>query len=312
MNLETILVSGATYPLRRELRAAGGVWIADAKGYAATAGAEPALRALAERHGLDVEPFEVNGALLAPLTGDALREHRQARLDRLAERLTKRADAAERRAREARDRVSPHEREFLRLGEPVKRGHHSQRRHEKLIERHNRSFEDQGRELTYAARLRDRAENMQQASVRGDAAKRRQAIRDAASAAIGVGDLVNHVVYGLGTVRAVTAKSFRIHWQRSGNVWSSDKSGVDLVTKGGGDPVPARRFKAGDLVIACRGMMRARGKVLRVTPNGYAVEYVLTQRGIGWSRDYAHRATFAESSLEPREADAPTPEKESA
>lgn len=135
------LVTGATYPLRRELRSLGCLWNRDREGYLiAEEKAECAL-AYALDVGLSVDHIVFEPEDLEPLTGDALRAYRQDRQTSRADRLRIRADAADRRADEARNRVSEHERDFLRLGEPIKVGHHSEGRHRKLIARFDKAFD---------------------------------------------------------------------------------------------------------------------------------------------------------------------------
>mgnify|MGYP003383642607 CR=1 FL=1 len=148
---QALIATGDTYQNRRALRAMGGVWNRDRSGYVIPSAAADLAKALP---GIELADYESERDPFAPLSPDELRAYRQERKERLRERLLDRADRADKRAREARDRIKPHEREFLSLMEPVKRGHHSQRRHEKLIERAQRSFEDAGREASAAERLR--------------------------------------------------------------------------------------------------------------------------------------------------------------
>lgn len=302
MTTQTIIITGETYVNRRELRRLGALWNQDAKGYVAPPQHRDAIEKFAaSTEGLTVAPFKATDEDVTAATGERLRELRQARLDRYRDRLLSRAASAERRGEEARARINPHEREFLSLFEPVKRGHHSQRRHEKLIERSQKSFLDAGREFSEAGKLRDRAESLGTAVIAGDAARRRQEARDRAAAQIGLGDKVRSVVYGDGVVTKVNKNSFTVNIESRGFIAKLDKSHVSLLEKGSPEAAkPARKFKAGDLVTATRGLSKMPGKILRATPRGYSVEYSYYS---GFSETTVTRkGTFSECSLTPREA----------
>jgi hypothetical protein len=299
--MQTIIVTGDTYVHRRELRRLGALWNSEAKGYIAPLAVIDAVRAYASTHaGLDVAEFEASEADVTPATGERLRELRQARLDRRRERLLSQAANAEKRAEAARNRISPHERDFLRLMEPVKVGHHSQRRHEKLLARARKSFEDTGRELSEAKKLRERAEYMAPARIAGDAERERQAARDAAAAIIEPGDKVRSIIYGDGVVTKANKHTFTINFVSRGFIGKCDKSHVSLLEKGTPEAAKGeRRFKVGDLVTASRGLSRLEGTVVRLTPRGYSVEYHYHSRISGGM--VAQRDTFSESSLAHRE-----------
>lgn len=297
MTVQTIIISGNTYPHRREMRGLGAIWNHDAKGYVAPVARIDAIRAYAESHGLNVAEYEASDEETTPATGDRLREIRQAKQDRYRARLLDRAERAERRGDEARAKIKPHEREFLSLMEPVKRGHHSQRRHEKLIARAQKSFMDAGREYSDAEKLRNRAEYLAPARVAGDAERERQAARDKASAAIGAGDKVRSIVYGDGIVTKVNKNTFTVNIVSRGFIAKLDKSHVSLLEKGAPEAARvARKFKAGDEVVATRGFGKYRGKIVRCTPRGYSVEYSYDSRLTGTTA--TSRDTFSENSIE--------------
>jgi preprotein translocase subunit YajC len=300
----TILITGQTYPLRRELRGLGGIWNHDRKGYIAQAHAVEALREFAAAHSLSVDDCEVSNEDAAPATGDQLREIRQARQDRLQARLLDRAQRADRRGDEARARISTGEREFLSLMEPVKRGHHSQRRHEKLLKRAQKSFIDAGREYSDAEKLRRRAEHLAPARVAGDAARARQEARDRAAALISAGDKVRSIVYGDGIVTKTNKNSFTVNFADRGFTMKLDKSHVSLLEKGSPEAAAIqRKFKTGDEVVAKRGFGEYRGKIVRCTPRGYSVEYSYVSRVTG--EPVKQRDTFAEYSIQLAEQEAP-------
>ena len=288
--MQALLVTGATYPNRRAIRALGGVWQKDLTGYAAPAERREALQAIA---GLSVRDWDYDVDPFKPLSPDELRAYRQDRQDRRAERLRERAELADKRADKVAKRISKGELEFLGLCEPVKIGHHSQRRHEKLIKRAQDAFFKEGEERNYAQTLRSRADWVMPAAVKGDAERARQERRDAAEALIGLGDIVHSALYGQGVVTKVNKKSFTVNITERGFVITVDKSHARLIAKGTGPVKITHKFKAGDKVTAKRLLATYEGTVTRRTSRGYSIEYV--SHGRTWVR------TFSESDLTLRE-----------
>lgn len=289
--MRAYLVTGKTYPLRHALRAAGGFYSHNHAGYLFRADDMPRAIELVARAGLVAKEIETDDSTFEPLTGEALRAYREDRQARYGARLLRRAEAAETRAQEARDRIKPHEREFLALGEPVKAGHHSERRHRKLIARADKSFMDAGAALAEAESLRRRAECLAPVRVKGDAEKAREAERAAKAAEIGVGDRIKDPMYGEGIVMRANAKTFTVNYVDRGFTQTIDKSWATLLAKGSAEDIPAPKYKAGDHVIATRLAARFEGVVKRVTRRGYSVQY-----RIG---DHTYSDSFSESCLEP-------------
>lgn len=288
---DAVIITGKTYPLRRELRATGAIFDRGELGYVARADNARAL-AIAEAHGLAVTPYEASELQLTPATGERLRAIRQDRQDRRHDRLLKRADAADRRADKASKRISTHEKDFLRLCEPVKIGHHSQRRHEKLIKRAQDAFFAEGAERLKAQKLRNSAEWIAPAAIKGDAEARRQAKRDAVAGLFAIGDTVACIMFGQGVITRINAKTFTVTHSTRGFTFKLDKGAATLVTKGTGKAdLPAHKFKVGDLVTATRGFGVYHGVIARRTSRGYSVEYT-TER-----LKQKQRCTFSENAL---------------
>lgn len=97
-----------------------------------------------------------DGAYLYSITrSDGFDARERAR--KKAEKLNGYASNAEKRSDEAyNSRASKHELEFMRLGEPIKIGHHSERRHRKLFEKYDnkmcKSIEERDRAKEYQRR----------------------------------------------------------------------------------------------------------------------------------------------------------------
>ncbi|ASY64466.1 hypothetical protein SJ05684_c30420 [Sinorhizobium sojae CCBAU 05684] len=283
------IITGDTYTHRRVLRTNGAIFDYSEKAYIIAANKAEAVTAYALEQGLIVEPYEAREEQITEAAGERLREIRQARKDRYRERLLKQAEAADKRAHKAHGRIGDHERDFLRLGEPVKIGHHSERRHRALIDRFNKAFETEMTERTEANKLRQKAKWLEPARVKGDAERQREEERQARSN-IEVGDTVKSCLYGVGIVTKVNTKTFAINFTDRGFCQTVGKHHVDLVTKGTGKAEVQHKFKAGDKVIATRLLMKVEGVVKRRTSSGYSVEYTSFGR--------VQRDTFPEYALE--------------
>ena len=298
-----VLITGQTYPHRRALRAAGALFDRGEMGYIIAADAFPDIKDFISEHDLDATRYEATEEQLTPATGERLRKIRQERQDRRAERLRERADAADRRAEKAHNKISEGERSFLRLGEPVKVGHHSEGRHRRLISRFEKATTEEFEERAKAQRLRERADFMQPARIRGDAEKQRQRKRDFADLQISAGDLVDTTHFGAGIVERVNKNTYTVRLtERGGQVFTHEKSFCHLIEKR--EPVKRTpKFKKGDLVMVRHHHTHwYPGKVLRRTRNGYSVEFEWT---FG-DRAYTHKKTATEGDLKPLDDDAET------
>jgi hypothetical protein len=167
--MDALLILGNTYKERHRIRQAGGVYSHDIGGHVIPLSATASLSDIIEKQGSEV--VEVAEGFFKPLEGEALRQYRTERNIRRADRLDARAESARKEA--AKRDLKPHERDFLSLCEPVKVGHHSERRHRKLLERAGKSFEARMTLQSKASRLESIAESLRAAPARikGDAAR---------------------------------------------------------------------------------------------------------------------------------------------
>ena len=294
-----ILITGNTYPHRRTMRAAGALFDRDEKGYIA-AHDNQAARDAAGAAGLDVVEYDATDEQLTPATGERLRQIRQEKRDRYAERLRDRADAADRRANEAHNKISQGERDFLALAEPIKIGHHSERRHRKLIERYGNAMDKACTEAREAEKLRSKADwiDAAPARVKGDAQRRRDAEIEIARDVFSKGDYVD-TLYGPAIIEKINQKTARVRVEKSGSCFSEPLNWLKLIEKR--EPVfEAPAFKKGDKVYVQSHHKQRPGVILRKTPRGYSVRYFWTTNVLGYS-ERIEKATFVESSIQPRE-----------
>ena len=265
-------ISGETYPLRRVLRANGCIWNHDAGAYYIAKGCSDSILEYAREQGLDVEEITADPVDLEEATGDRLREIRQAKQDRRAERLRKRADQADARAERHKGQYAHYKADFGFMTEPIKIGHHSENRHRNLRNKISGSMDREMQERIKADKLRHAADWVAPAQVKGDAEARRQKIREVADKVIGIGDYIESGMYGAGVVQKVNKKTFTVSFRDGAFKQTIDKSWARLIEKR--EPVKEEyRFKPGDSVVVTQLCARYSGTVKRRTARGYSVEY---------------------------------------
>lgn len=114
--------------------------------------------------------------------------------------------------------------------QPILRGHHSQRAHEKVYERRDSMHRKVAELEAKAKRMLGKADNLERFANtnKGDAEARRQSMRDENDKSIFVGSTVNDACFGVGTVTRVNKKTYSIRF-RSGSVYARDKSFVSII-----------------------------------------------------------------------------------
>lgn len=129
--MDATLITGNTYPNRRALRAAGGRWSADLGGYLFGEDHLAAAAELADQLGLIARQVEVQPEELAPPSYAERRAARTARHQRNADRYDARAGSRERQEAGIRSELNrnPLYADPFIATEPIKVGHHSERRH---------------------------------------------------------------------------------------------------------------------------------------------------------------------------------------
>ena len=100
--------------------------------------------------------------------------------------------------------------------EPIKLGHHSQRRHERMFEKRNsymRKLVEFGDKAKY---WRNKAENIMiyKTVVKGDAERKRAKEREELDSVLNIGSRVYHYSFGAGTITRIFSKSYRIKFDR--------------------------------------------------------------------------------------------------
>jgi len=208
--IPAIILSGDTYPIRREIRAMGGAWSGDLHAHVVPADKRDQVLALVGTRKISVSDDEVPDDIFVPLTGEALRAYRQDRADRKAARLRERAGKKAVLADQLFDREHRIA-DMIPLGQPILVGHHSQRRHERDIERIQRLSTqacEAFRESKHLAEVADRLEAG--VSIKGDAEKRHEAHRQKIRETVKVGDIVEAGCYGPKEVIKINRKTLQV------------------------------------------------------------------------------------------------------
>ncbi|MFA5379860.1 MAG: DUF3560 domain-containing protein [Dehalococcoidia bacterium] len=208
--IPVIILSGDTYKIRHEIRALGGVWQHEEKQYIVPESKRDQVAALIGTRKIEVFDSESPDNAFEPLTGDALRAYRQAKADRKAERIGARAEKKSALAEslfEKEHRIA----DMIPFGQPVLCGHHSQRRHERDIERMN-SLSSKActayQEGQHLARVAERLSRP--VAIKGDAEARHEAHRQKIRESVKVGDMVNAGCFNQKQVLKINKKTLTV------------------------------------------------------------------------------------------------------
>jgi hypothetical protein len=209
--IPVIILSGDTYKIRHEIRALGGVWQHEEKQYIVPESKRDQVAALIGIRKIEVFDSESPDNVFEPLTGDALRAYRQAKADRKAERIGARAEKKSALAEslfEKEHRIA----DMIPFGQPVLVGHHSQRRHERDIDR-MQSLSSKAcaayQEGQHLARVAERLSRP--VAIKGDAEARHEAHRQKIRESVKVGDMVNAGCYGKMEVIKINQKTIKVN-----------------------------------------------------------------------------------------------------
>jgi Domain of unknown function (DUF3560) len=229
-----VLITGNTYPVRRELRGLGAVWSEQEKGYLIHSGNNESIDAaklLAERvkgqHKLTFDTTDVPASAFERLSGEDLRAYRQQKLTRKITLWRDQAARLDKQAESIDARLKPYD-DYAFWTEPVKIGHHSEHRHRNLRRRLQDLMDKKARMSLDARDLRERADRLERqgATVQGDAAKRRQQQREVREqAGVSIGSRIQSPFYGHGTVMKVNKNTYTVRFD-TGHTSTEDKSHI--------------------------------------------------------------------------------------
>lgn len=227
--MKTILLRGNTFTKRREIRRLGGVWNKDLKGWLVPLKMTVEIRELAYSNGYYIEETEVDFDPFKPMTVDEIRAYRQNKADRKAERLERWAESRERTAEELDKQVKPFVSDWSFVTQPIT-SNSGGRAFKRFRDKISNKIDKKHELLNEADDLRERAERLRNSvSVKGDAERKRQAIRDANDEIIKVGSRVFSFSFGNGEVVKVNKISYSVKIDRLNSVLKLDKCYVKLI-----------------------------------------------------------------------------------
>lgn len=113
--------------------------------------------------------------------------------------------------------------------QPILRGHHSQKRHEKIYERRDTMHRKINELDAKAKRFREKADNLLRFANtnKGDAERKREAQRQLADSKVSVGTQVYDYSFGSGKILKINKKTYTIQFDR-GFKGTRDKSYIKI------------------------------------------------------------------------------------
>lgn len=167
---------------------------------------------------------------------DEIRAYRQAKLERKVARLNKWADSKEKQADSLTSEFRSYHGDISFFTQPninTSSGRAFTRRRERIYAKF-----DSGMRLSIEAdKMREKAQWLQNtgAVVKGDAERKRQAKREAADAAVNIGDIAHHFLYDDVEILKKNKKTFTVKVIRTGSVFPVEKSHIEIPNKKGGE-----------------------------------------------------------------------------
>jgi len=208
------VVSGKTYPLKNEIKSQfGGVWNKDKGGWLVHGKHADALKSFADTHGLDLEDIIGDVSTFKKLEGEELRAARQEAADRKATTLRSRASKLE-------SEVETKRKQFSDLNgklqyEPIKVGHHSEKRHRKAVGKLDALVDGILEGSHNVVELNKRADSIQSSvRVKGDAESAKEKVREEMRNKIIVGKtkVWSHLFRKEGLVTKLNKKSASVYY----------------------------------------------------------------------------------------------------
>ena len=223
---QALLITGNTFTSRRDLKALGGKWYPESEGWIIPLKQCEAAEKLAGGKNFIVEIIDVPAVALERPKGDRLRAIRQAKIDRKAERLRASLPGLRRKVDAVHAALEPYN-DFAFWSEPIKIGHHSEKRHRNLRAKLERKMSKGAEVLREIEQRSQRVEHLENTTARiaGDAERQRQVEREALDKVISVGSVVHDFAFGTGTVVRVNKKTYSIRFA-SGSTYARDKTFV--------------------------------------------------------------------------------------
>ena len=205
--MKTLLITGETYKIRREIRALGGRWNGEHKGWIVPFEKRQEAEALTGR--IIIAPHEAPDDIFKPLTTEDIRAIRQDRANRKADRLEKWAESRQKKADELDKQTRPFTSDWSFVTQPIT-PNAGGRRFAKFRQKITDKVDKKYALMNEADDLLERAESLREpVLVKGDTAKKRQAKLEFIRSQIKVGDTVTDWIYGEGVISKINQKTYK-------------------------------------------------------------------------------------------------------
>lgn len=224
--MKTSIIIGGTYTKKREIKAIGGRWDYDSSGWVIPDSAAEKALELCLDNNWRLDEIEVDDDYFEELTGEKLREFRQSKIDRKKEKLYDKARRLKNKSEQVYNSLPQGSNDFAFITQPILVGHHSEKAHRNLRARIANKMDKSMELYNEAEQARERANNLFDARVKGDAAARRQAERDYLDQFVKIGMHVAEYSCGGGIVTKINKKTYTIQFDR-GFTSTVDKSYIN-------------------------------------------------------------------------------------
>lgn len=222
----TLLITGNTYVLRRQIKSLGGQWNGEHRGWIVPTSKKDSIIDL--NSSLIISEVEIPENTFTPLTPEERRAYIQGLRNRKADRLIKSAELRDSEAAELRSQTQPFISDLSFVTQPITPGAGG-RSFQKFRNKINNKVDREFSLMNESEELRERAERLKApVAIKGDAAAKRQAKRDLNDTVIVLGSYINTFIYGKGTVTKINKTTYSVKID-TGFICKVDKSFVELI-----------------------------------------------------------------------------------
>lgn len=224
--MTTLLITGNTYVLRRQIKSLGGQWNGEHKGWIVPSNMRESIINL--NSSLIISEVEMPENTFTPMTPEERRVYIQGLRNRKADRLIKSADLRDKQATELRATTQPYMSDIAFTTQPITPGSGGR----SFNNFRNKIYNKVDREFSLmneSEDLRERAERLKApVAIKGDAAAKRQAKRDLNDTLVTVGSYINTYIYGKATILKINKKTYKVKCD-NGAIGIVDKSFIELI-----------------------------------------------------------------------------------
>ena len=227
--VEAVLISGKTYPQRRQIKSLGGKWKPDEGGWVVPISSRAEAERLAEAYDFDIDITTVEPIELETPTGERLRGIRQDKLDTKRERWQNKIARLESEHAAIEKGLDPY-RDWSFITQPILVGHHSEKAHRNLRDRIGKKMD---RKVEIYNEIKELKGKLQVSAggvqMKGDTERARQDQREEQDKIIHKGTMVYDVLYSRNAIVARVNKKTYTLQSVDGLKFTHDKTWVRLL-----------------------------------------------------------------------------------